>query len=68
MSAGGGYVPSAQRLSARIIGQEVGNQMVAGSLRAGDGLGEERSGVGGVDKGVAQQIRHEALAQQDIIA
>ena len=42
--------------------------MVAGSLRAGDGLGEERSGVRGVDKGVAQQIRHEALAQQDIIA
>jgi hypothetical protein len=42
--------------------------MVAGLLCAGDGLGEERSGVRGVDEGVAQQIRHEAFTQQDIIA
>jgi len=42
--------------------------MVAGSLYAGEGLGEQRPGVGGVDKGLAPQILRETHPEQDIIA
>jgi hypothetical protein len=68
MSPGGGDVPGAQGRNARTAVQEVGDEMVAGSLCAGDGLGQEWAGVRGIDDGVAQQEIREAVAEQDIIA
>jgi hypothetical protein len=41
--------------------------MVAGSLNAGDGLGEQRPGLRRVNEGVGQQAIREAHAEQDII-
>ena len=68
VSPGGGDVPGAQGVNAGVVVQEVGKELVAGSLGAGDGLGEQRPGVSWVDEGVAQQILRQAHAEQDIIA
>ena len=56
VGSGGGDVAGAQGMNAGVVGQVIGNEVVAGSLGAGDGLGEQWPGVSGVDDGFAQQI------------
>ena len=68
VSPGGGDVPGAQGVKAGVVVEVVGIQMVAGSLYAGHGLGEQRPGASGVDEGIAQQVQRQTLAEQDIIA
>src|SRR5215468_7297866 len=48
--------------------QGVVQELIAGSSGARDGLGEQRAGLSGLDDGAGQQVGHQALAQQDIVA
>lgn len=65
---GGGDVPRTQRLDAGVVAHERGIQMVARSLCAGDGLGEQWLDMSWLDEGVVRQISQQALAEQDIVA
>ena len=68
MSPGGRDVPGPQRLNAGVVVQVTADELVAGSPGAGDGLGEQLPVASRVDEVAAQQVRHQALAQQDIVA
>jgi len=68
MGPGGGDVTGAQGVDAGDGVQGLGNDMVAGSLDARDGLGEQWRSVRWLDVGVAEQVIRETLAEQDIIA
>ena len=48
--------------------QEQAQELVAGSLRTGDGLGEQSPGLIRLDGIVGQQADNEAMTQQDVVA
>jgi hypothetical protein len=64
----GGDVPDAERVHAGVVVQDAGEQLVAGSLSAGDGLIEQFPGPDRVDFVDAQQVSRQGLGEQDVIA
>jgi hypothetical protein len=68
MSPGCGDISGAQGVNAGVVVQVEGKQVVAGSLRAGDGLSVQCLGRSRVGEGAAQQVVQQAHAEQDVIA
>jgi hypothetical protein len=67
VGSGGGDVPDAERVHAGVVVQDAGEQQVAGSLGADDGLVEQFPGVARVDQVDAQEVPGQGLGEQHII-
>jgi hypothetical protein len=67
LDVGGSHVPVLQSLIAGVVVQVTADELVAGSPGAGDGLRQQLPGASRVDAVAADQVRHQALAKQDIV-
>jgi hypothetical protein len=65
--ARGREIAGPQRVHAGVVVQDAGEELIAGSLGAGDGLGEQRLSPRWVDKIQAQQVPRHAHGENDIV-
>jgi hypothetical protein len=58
----------AQGVHAGVVVQEPDQDLIAGSFATGDGLSEQLPGYGRLDQGGEEQVSHQAMAEQGVVA